>query len=157
MSTRPGLPSEIRTPKQEFIDSFDGEFPPLQEKVRRDEIGGLDMIVENLDVYKRAINFPKLYEMYGVRPPRGFILSGPPGCGKTYIAKYLAEELGARFVDIPLSKYESKWVGQAEKKLTEYINMCRVYTSYIGKPVILFFDEAEEAFKSRSMPGWHDF
>ena len=155
MSTRPGLPSEIRTPKQEFIDSFDGEFPPLQEKVRRDEIGGLDMIVENLDVYKRAINFPKLYEMYGVRPPRGFILSGPPGCGKTYIAKYLAEELGARFVDIPLSKYESKWVGQAEKKLTEYINMCRVYTSYIGKPVILFFDEAEEAFKSRSMPGWH--
>jgi len=157
MNSRPGLPSgnDYRSTRDEFLDTFNDEFPEIQQKVRRDEIGGLDLIVERLDTFKRAISHPQLYEIYGVRPPRGFMLHGPPGCGKTYIARYLSEELGARFVDIPLSKYESKWVGQASESLTEYINMCRLYHAMTDTPVLLFFDEAEEAFKDRNLQGWH--
>ena len=148
-------PIEPHSYYNEFRERFDGIFPPLEEEVRRDEIGGLDLIVERLDTFKRAIKHPKMYEIYGVRPPRGFLLSGPPGCGKTYIAKYLSKELKARFVDIPLSKYESKWVGESSKTLTEYIDLCRGYYEVFNTPVLLFFDEGEEAFKDRNLEGWH--
>ena len=151
----PSGPSDYPDYNQDFLDKFNNTFPPIREDVRRDEIGGLDLIVDQLDTFKRAIEHPKLYEFYGVRPPRGFILSGPPGCGKTYIAKYLSKELNARFVDIPLSKYESKWVGESSKTLTEFIGLCRGYYEIFNKPVLLFFDEAEEAFKDRNLEGWH--
>jgi len=82
-------------------------------------------------------------------------LSGPPGYGKTYIAKYLAKDLGARFMDIPLSKYEDKYVGESSRKLTEIITDARAYFYIMQKPVLIFFDEAEEAFKDRRLEGWH--
>lgn len=127
----------------------------MTEPVYREDIGGLESILSQLDHFKRGVSNPQLYEIMGARPPKGFMLSGPPGVGKTYIAKYLAQELDARFVDLPLSDFESKWVGEAEKKLLQHLRNFKAYHSVTGKSVLVFFDEAEEIFKSRSMEGWH--
>ena len=140
---------------EQFVIKFDNDYPAPVHDVNRDEIGGLDEIIDQLETFKRAVEFPKLYEFYGVNPPKGFILSGPPGYGKTYIAKHMSKALGARFMDVPLSKFESKWVGEAESKLTEIINDGRTYKNVTEQSVLIFFDEAEEAFKDRVLLGWH--
>ena len=140
---------------QDFLDDFNMKYPPPKHIIKREEVGGLDEIIEKLETFKRAIEFPQLYEFYGVLTPKGFMLSGPPGYGKTYIAKYLSYDLGARFMDIPLSKFESKWVGDAEKNIVQIIDDARMYKIVTGQNVLIFFDEAEEAFKDRRLMGWH--
>lgn len=138
-----------------FLSRFDREFPPITDVVRRDEIGGLDKILDQIETFKTGINHRSLYHIFGSRPPRGFILQGPPGVGKTMIAKYIATDLGATFVDLPLSKFESKWVGQAASNLMEILDKGRKYHQLTRRPVMYFFDEAEEALKDRSLGGWH--
>lgn len=138
-----------------FLSRFDQEFPPITDSVRRDEIGGLDAVLSQIDVFKRGIEASGVYEIFGSRPPRGFILQGPPGVGKTLIAKYIATDMGATFVDLPLTKYESKWVGKAAETLANIFDKGRQYNQLTHRPVMFFFDEAEEAFKDRRLGGWH--
>lgn len=144
-----------RSKKELFLESFDMTYPQDVEPVEREDIGGLDAIVEELDRFKRGVEHPFLYEIMGARPPKGFMLEGEPGTGKTMIAKYIATNLGARFVDLPLTMFESKWVGEAEKQLQGHLENFKNYYRLTGQPVLVFFDEAEEVFKSRTAEGWH--
>lgn len=141
--------------KLKFLIGFDAEYPPNKYDIQREDIGGLEKIIDKLDAFNNGINHPKLYEIMGITPPNGFLLHGPPGTGKTMLAKYMAQTLGARFVDLPLNKYESMWVGEAEKKLATHIKNMRSYHQNFHEKVLLFFDEAEEAFKDRAAQGWH--
>lgn len=140
---------------QKFLEIFDKEFPPVNRTVRRDEIGGLDSVIEQLEKFQHGIEHRVLYEYMGVTPPNGVILHGPPGYGKTYLAEFLSYNLGARFVDLPLTQYESKWVGQAEQTLKSLLDLCQQHYAVTGAKVFVFMDEAEEALKSRKEQGWH--
>lgn len=148
-------PRSLNSDEISFIKEFDKQFPEPKEDIRKEEIGGLETVLDKLQEFERGIQYGRLYEVFGSRPPRGFLLAGPPGYGKTLIAKYLASSLDARFVDLPLTKFESKWVGDAAKKLSTYISSARMYGDILNRKVLLFFDEAEESFKSRSSGGWH--
>lgn len=140
---------------EEFNRDFDKEYKPRSFGIQRDEIGGLEKVLDQLDSFKNGIDHSDMYSFMGVNPPNGFIFVGPPGVGKTYMAKYLAQHIGARFVDLPLNKFESKWVGQSEQKLAEHMRNFRMYHQANNQKVLVFFDEAEEVFKDRQANGWH--
>lgn len=141
--------------KKDFLRKFDEKFPPVDAVVRKSEIGGLESVLSQLDRFRYGIENPQLYQYLGVTPPNGVIFHGPAGYGKTYIAKYLATELKARFVDLPLNTFESKWVGEAEKTLAKYLDACHIYHTVFDQKVFVFMDEAEEALKDRRLDGWH--
>lgn len=139
----------------DFISDFEIDFPYKDYKVDRESIGGLDSILDKLDAFNRGVFFEGMYEVMGINPPNGFLLAGPPGTGKTYIAKYMAQNVGARFVDLDLTQFESKWVGEAAENLSEHLERFRKYNRITGEKVFVFFDEAEETFKRRDEMGWH--
>jgi SpoVK/Ycf46/Vps4 family AAA+-type ATPase len=134
---------------------FDQNYPETKTDVEREDIGGLEEILDQLETFSRGIEHAQLYDIMGGRPPKGAILVGPPGTGKTYIAKYLANMLDARFVDLPLTMFESKWVGESSSNLMQHLNNFKIYHSLTNQKVLVFFDEAEEVFKRRDMMGWH--
>lgn len=138
-----------------WVAQFDNEFPIRDPDVYREDIGGLDDIIQKLDTFAMGIEHERLYNFMGINPPNGFMLHGPPGTGKTMLAKYLAHNIGARFVDLPLQEFESKWVGDAEKTLGEKLEKMLMYHRITGSKVLLFMDEAEEALKDRRLDGWH--
>lgn len=148
-------PSDGRTAAQRMKDDFDTLFPRTNHKVRKDEIGGLSAVITELQKFQHGIEHKDMYGFMGVTPPNGVIFYGPSGYGKTYLAKYLAGNLKARFVDLPLNMFESKWVGEAEKTLAKYLDACRLYHDLYGEKVLIFMDEAEEALKDRRLEGWH--
>jgi transitional endoplasmic reticulum ATPase len=110
------------------------------------DIGGLDSVKEEL---KKAIIYPfthkKLYEYYNQKPGGGVLLYGPPGCGKTMIAKAAACECGADFINVETSTIMSKWVGESEKSIKNIFDMARGC-----ERAIIFFDEFDAVGGRRS-------
>ena len=101
------------------------------------DIGGLDSVKEEM---KKAIIYPfthkKLYDYYNQKPGGGVLLYGPPGCGKTMIAKAAATECDADFINVETSTIMSKWVGESEKSIKQVFSVARDC-----KRAIIFFDE----------------
>jgi len=101
------------------------------------DIGGLDNVKEEM---KKAIIYPfthkKLYDYYNQKPGGGVLLYGPPGCGKTMIAKAAASECDADFINVETSTIMSKWVGESEKSIKQIFSVAREC-----KRAIVFFDE----------------
>ena len=81
---------------------------------------------------------PKVFTSVGVRPPRGVLIHGPPGCGKTMIAKAVAAETGAYFFLINGPEVMSKMAGESEQKLRQAFEECEK-----NSPAILFIDEID--------------
>lgn len=102
-----------------------------------EDIGGLDSVKEEM---KKAIIYPfthkKLYEYYNQKPGGGVLLYGPPGCGKTMIAKAAATECDADFINVETSTIMSKWVGESEKSIKQIFEVARECSR-----AIVFFDE----------------
>ncbi|RYY28638.1 MAG: ATP-binding protein, partial [Chitinophagaceae bacterium] len=88
---------------------------------------------------------PDLYKAFGKKIGGGILLYGPPGCGKTYIAKATAGEINARFINIGLHDVLDMWIGNSEKNLHEIFSVARRNT-----PCVLFFDEVDAIGASRS-------
>ncbi|CAL5339639.1 unnamed protein product [Camellia sinensis] len=105
--------------------------------VKWEDVGGLHLLRKEFDRYiVRCIKYPEDYEGFGVDLETGFLLYGPPGCGKTLIAKAVANEAGANFIHIKGPELLNKYVGESELAVRTIFSRARTCA-----PCILFFDE----------------
>ena len=118
-------------------------------EVHFSDVGGLDSVLETIREFEYSITMNDVYIALGETPPKSLLLHGPPGCGKTLIAKAMANELDCFFVDLPLTKIISKWVGEAEKTLDAVLSRAVSIYEQHQKKVLIFVDEAEQMFIKR--------
>ncbi|KAL9997095.1 putative AAA+ ATPase domain, ATPase, AAA-type, core, NVL2, nucleolin binding protein [Helianthus debilis subsp. tardiflorus] len=117
--------------------------------VKWGDVGGLDLLRREFDRYiVRRIKYPNEYEEYGVDLETGFLLYGPPGCGKTLIAKAVANEAGANFIHIKGPELLNKYVGESELAVRTIFSRARTCS-----PCILFFDEVDALTTKRGREG----
>ncbi|KAK2999441.1 hypothetical protein RJ639_023222 [Escallonia herrerae] len=117
--------------------------------VRWDDVGGLHLLRQEFDRYiVRRIKYPDAYEEFGVDLETGFLLYGPPGCGKTLIAKAVANEAGANFIHIKGPELLNKYVGESELAVRTIFGRARTCS-----PCILFFDEVDALTTKRGKEG----
>lgn len=103
------------------------------------QLGGMDDIVSQLmELIGLPILHPEIYKTTGVDPPRGILLHGPPGCGKTTIANAIAGELKVPFISVSAPSVVSGMSGESEKKLRELFDEAKSLA-----PCIMFFDEID--------------
>lgn len=114
-------------------------------KVSWDDIGGQEEVKQKLrESIELPLKNPGIFIKFGIRPPRGILLYGPPGCSKTMMAKAVATESGLNFFAIKGPEIFSKWVGDSEKAVAEIFRKAR-----LAAPSIVFFDEFDAVGKKR--------
>ncbi|MEM1585993.1 MAG: AAA family ATPase [Candidatus Bathyarchaeia archaeon] len=123
--------------------SGDGAFEDLilrePPKVTWDEIVGLE---DAKRAIKEAIVYPSLRpELFPLGWPRGILLFGPPGCGKTLLAAAVANEIKAKFIPVDAASIMSKWLGEAEKNVARLFDLARREAK--SSPAIIFIDEID--------------
>lgn len=107
--------------------------------VKWDDVGGLyDVKQELKEAVEWPLNYPHLFKKAGIRPLNGILLFGPPGCGKTLLAKAVATESKSNFITVKGPEIFSKWVGDSEKRIREIFTKARQVA-----PSIVYFDEIE--------------
>lgn len=122
------------------------------------DIGGLAAQIDMIqDAVELPFEHPELYTEHGLKPPKGILLYGPPGCGKTLIAKAVAHSLAQRsgdettrsyFLNIKGPELLDKYVGETERQLRLIFSRAREKATG-GSPVVVFFDEMESLFRTR--------
>ncbi|MBI2545435.1 MAG: CDC48 family AAA ATPase [Candidatus Aenigmarchaeota archaeon] len=116
-------------------------------KVKWDDIGGLDNVKKQLqEMVEWPLKYPDNFERMGITPPHGILLYGPPGSGKTLLAKAVANESGANFISIKGPEVFSKWVGESEKAIRDIFRRARQVA-----PAIIFLDEIDSLVPRRGM------
>ncbi len=107
--------------------------------VRWEDVGGLDEVKKLLEEsIQWPLAFPDLFGRMRVSPPRGILLNGPPGVGKTLVAKALATESGVNFISVKGPALVSKWVGETERAVREMFHKAK-----LASPCIVFLDEID--------------
>ena len=109
------------------------------------EVGGLEEIKNELiQSVEWPLKKPEVFKRMGIKPPRGILLYGPPGCGKTLLARAVATESEANFISVKGPEIFSKWVGESEKAIREIFRKART-----AAPAIIFFDELDSIIPRR--------
>ena len=149
---KPGFQVSVLPPTMEVLDvlpNLEVKSLLLGEKpdVAYSQIGGLaDMIERIKDVVVLPYKEARLFEQIKLEAPRGILLYGPPGCGKTLLVKAIATENDMTFFNVSIADVLSKWVGESERIIKEIFRQ-----AHEKKPSIVFFDEIEALFTIRGM------
>jgi transitional endoplasmic reticulum ATPase len=115
-------------------------------KIAFADVGGMDAVKEQINLKIIApIKHPDLYKAYGKKIGGGILLYGPPGCGKTYLARATAGEINASFMSVGINDVLDMWIGNSERNLHSIFEEARTNT-----PCVLFFDEVDALGASRS-------
>jgi len=113
--------------------------------VKWKDIGGLEDVKKQLiEMVQWPIEHPEVFLKYGQKPSRGVLFFGPPGCGKTLMAKAVANESSANFISIKGPELLTMWFGESEANVREVFDKART-----AAPCILFFDELDSIAKAR--------
>ncbi|KAK9451260.1 P-loop containing nucleoside triphosphate hydrolase protein [Limtongia smithiae] len=129
--------SKRSKPTKPTVTSKEDRSPPTH--VMLSDIGGMDHVISLiLEVVAMPFKHPELYKYMGVPPPRGVLLHGPPGCGKTMLANAIAAELGVAFISLSAPSIVSGMSGESEKRLREIFDEARSIA-----PCIIFLDEID--------------
>jgi AAA+ superfamily predicted ATPase len=111
------------------------------------DVAGMEDVKRRLNLaFLAPLKNPEMMKMYGKTLRGGLLLYGPPGCGKTYIARATAGELGAKFIAVGLADVLDMWIGQSERNLREIFQAARR-----NAPCVLFFDEIDALGQKRSL------
>ena len=157
LALNPGFTDEeidghLRRPSANDITGDDFDFADdedyLMEKpsLRFSDVGGMEKVKEEIAIkIIQPLKNPELFKAFGKKSGGGILLYGPPGCGKTFIAKATAGEIDAKFINIGLHDILDMWIGNSEKNLHEIFELARRNT-----PCVLFFDEVDAMGASRS-------
>ena len=115
--------------------------------IKWDEVGGLENVKRELqEAVEWPMKYPALYSKLGHRMPRGILLYGPSGTGKTLLAKAVATESEANFISVKGPELLSKWVGESERGIREMFRRARQ-----ASPCVIFFDEIDSIAPIRGM------
>ena len=129
-------------------NNFDDMVMKEKPDVRWIDVIGID---DAKNALRESIVYPtKRPDLFPIGWPRGILLYGPPGCGKTVLAAATAHELDGYFINVDGSSMMSKWLGEAEKNVSRLFKMARSYAEREGKPVILFIDELDSLLGQRT-------
>ena len=129
-------------------NNFDDMVMKEKPDVRWIDVIGID---DAKNALRESIVYPtKRPDLFPIGWPRGILLYGPPGCGKTVLAAATANELDGYFINVDGSSMMSKWLGEAEKNVSRLFKMARSYAEREGKPVILFIDELDSLLGQRT-------
>ncbi|MGC8996328.1 MAG: CDC48 family AAA ATPase [Fervidicoccaceae archaeon] len=151
---KPEVLKELKVTWNDFMNAMKDVNPSLIREVyvevpnvKWSDIGGLDEAKQQLkEAVEWPLKYPDIYEKMGVRPPKGILLFGPPGTGKTMLAKAAATESEANFIAVRGPEILSKWVGESEKAIREIFRRARQVA-----PTIVFFDEIDSIASARGL------
>jgi transitional endoplasmic reticulum ATPase len=143
---------ELRISDKDFIQAINMVEPSAMREIMIDipdinweDVGGLEDIKSELrEAVEWPLKYPKLFERAGIRPLNGILLFGPPGCGKTLLAKAIANESRSNFITVKGPEIFSKWVGESEKTVREIFRKARQ-----ASPSIIYFDEIDAITAAR--------
>jgi ATPases of the AAA+ class len=120
-------------------------------KVKWEDVGDLEEVKKTLrEMVEWPLKYRESFERLGIEPPKGILLYGPPGCGKTLLAKAVATESGANFIAVKGPELLSKWFGESEKRVRDLFKKAKQVA-----PCIIFFDEID-ALAPRRGAGMHE-
>lgn len=131
------LDSDFNNALKDVTPSAIREFSIQKPTAKWSEVGGLDSLKEELaGLIDWLLNHSEIYEIADIRPPKGLLFYGMPGTGKTLLAKAVASNSNANFINIKGAELISRWAGESEKAIREVFKKARQVS-----PCIIFFDE----------------
>jgi len=138
--------SDIYDAMHEVVPTAMREFYVERAKILWKDVGGLSYAKNVLsDNIITSINNPTKFSKMGIKPPKGVLLYGPPGCGKTLLARALAAECGTNMILVRGQDILSKWVGESEKAIREIFRKAKS-----SAPCIIIFDEMDSLVKFKT-------
>ncbi len=146
--------AKLRVEKKDFENALKMVEPSAMRevlvevpKIKWTDVGGLEEVKETLkEVVQWPLQHPDAFDRVGIRPPKGVLLYGPPGSGKTLLAKAVANESDANFISIKGPEVLSKWVGESEKRIRDIFKRAKQVA-----PTVIFFDEIDAIAPRRGL------
>ncbi|MBN1511222.1 MAG: AAA family ATPase [Phycisphaerae bacterium] len=125
----------------------DEPMPDLERpSITFQDVGGMEAVKDEIRLkIIHPLTHPEIYEAYGKKIGGGILLYGPPGCGKTYLARATAGEVKAGFLSVGINDVLEMWIGQSERNLHQIFETARAH-----RPCVLFFDEVDALGASRT-------
>jgi len=150
----PAVLEKMEVKMEDFMNAYKEVTPTAMREVyievstvHWDDAGGLEDVKEHLkEAVEWPMKTPEIFTRLGIKPPKGILLFGPPGCGKTLLARAVATESEANFITIKGPEVFSKWVGESEKAIREVFRKARM-----AAPSVVFLDEIDSLAPRRGL------